>query len=578
MPRVPTSGGPAVQEAALPDIRDRRQISADVLGGGESAQRLGQAAVQTVGVANDFFEEQKKIADDTAVVEADTLLGEAQLKTMKKVEQLKGKDAAGANELAESEWEADAAKIREGLSNDDQRAAFDQAEAQRRLQLRKNVMGHSSREMQSYHNETYQSGRNLAVNEGIANWRDPEAVKDSINKQKVLINDFAVKNGKSQEYIEEQTLVGTSKTHSGVINQMLDHDQFRSAKKYFRENKKEISAQDQDTLNDALEAGTLTGEAQEATDKIIAMGLSRQESLAEARKIEDPKKRDETVRRVNARFDEFKITKTELEQKRYQGVMDEIETTKARPPQSTWLKLTPAQRNAADARIKQLKTLSKADPGSDTYYSNLNLATNKATRMKWARETDVFLLRPKVSDDEFKELNELKNDILNSKFEAADAIETKNSIITNTLLNMGIDSGKSASKKDIRRGNLFRSRVEREVVALQEEKGRKITNQELRQIVNDLSVEVTVEGRFFDEDKRVFELQNGDVLVVEDIDDVPEEDQNGIKEAYRIKFRREPTEQEIVDEFKSFLKRQTPKQTAVPPTPAGPVIVTGGSD
>lgn len=538
MPKVPVSGGPQVQEAALPDITDRRQLSADVLGGGESAQRLGQAVVSTVGEFNDFFAEQKKIADDTAVLDADNQIAVAQNEILGKTKEMRGKNAAGANEFATGEWDSRVDEIRGTLKNDDQRVAFDNAVAQRKVQLDRNVMNHSSGELQKYHNEVYKSAKDLAANDAVTNWDDPDVVIGAVNRQKTLIKDFAQKNGKSQEWIEQQTLAATSNTHTGVINAMLDAEQHRDAKKYFADNKKEISAQDQDDIRDALETSGLLGRSQENTDDIMSKGLNQTKSIELARKIKDPNERSETVKMIKERFSEKKAAQDEAEEKFYEGVMNEIELTKKRPKQSVWMKLTPSQRTTADARIDKLNK--NDDTTNYAVYTDLKtMASNPATQSLFLKEK-LLEKRDKLSDKHYEELLNLQIG-LRQKDPAVTgetrSIRTAKQVVDGALLQMGLNPNEKKSKKDIRKINSFRRQVDEAIEDMLADTGKKkASSEDVQKIVDALTFEVAKDG-WFSESTRFFEVreEGGDVFVsdIQTINDVPENEQKEIESSLR---------------------------------------------
>ncbi|MBA3755529.1 MAG: hypothetical protein H0X02_04585, partial [Nitrosomonas sp.] len=122
-------GGAPTQ--ALPNARVSVDSSLESFGGGQSLDRVN-SAVQGVGQqVIRIQEEEKKKADDVAILEADLKASKLQTEIEIQVKNMRGKDAAGGIDYADKEWKKRSEELMGSLSNDDQRAQFQRVTAAR---------------------------------------------------------------------------------------------------------------------------------------------------------------------------------------------------------------------------------------------------------------------------------------------------------------------------------------------------------------------------------------------------------------------------------------------------------------
>ena len=151
-----------------------------------------------------------------------------------------------------------------------------------------------------------------------------------------------------------------------------------------------------------------------------------------------------------------------------------------------------------------------------TYYDLEYMAGNPKTRTAF-RELNLMTQKSKLSESDFKHFSKMQMDM--KKGGAAselDGIESKTSIVNNALRSAGVKfDGKGANSAQIERANRFRRQVDEAVVTqLQNTGKKKITNDEVRKITDDLMKEYVVGSSwfFFDETKRKFDMTPEDVI------------------------------------------------------------------
>jgi hypothetical protein len=144
---------------------------------------------------------------------------------------------------------------------------------------------------------------NEALDDASANYNNSTVILQSMSVMRGEIESMASRNGWSPEVAASKLQESRSAIHKAVIKAALDRAP-GYAQSYYARNRGDIDGRDRPELERALETASIRGAAQAAEDRIMAMGVSEEQALAEARKITDPKLRDEAVQRVTVRYGE----------------------------------------------------------------------------------------------------------------------------------------------------------------------------------------------------------------------------------------------------------------------------------
>lgn len=536
MPKIPTLDGNRVQEANLNISRMNSQIpERAAFGGGDSVARVNVAAERLGQEANRIQKEEQNKADQIAILEADKKLSELETKFLYDrdtgILNKKGKDSFSLPDTVVPEFEKQAQEIQKGLNSDYQKFSFSKMMIDRTKHLNNKVQQHVHGETKRYDEQVTKSYIANEMNAAIESFDDPERVQLAIDRQRGAILSHADRNGLDAETVKQLVTETESKTHIGIISKIVNAGADLQAQKYYKDNKDKIIGEDRLSIEKTLKEGVLMGDSQRIADKIMSKDLGSKDALAEARKIEDPRKRDEVVRRVKQQISDkqfaLKADQDANFETAYQAV--EANATMDAVPKEVLTKLSLSGRKSLEARAAQLRNGTPVQTDLATYYELEQLAGTPATRSKFL-QTNLLEKKHLLSEPDFKHFAGMQKTLQSGKGnKQLDGIETKLSIVNTALSAAGIDYSKKASSDDAQRTYKFRSMVDKLVNEKQEATGKKITNAELREITNNLMVEViTDKGFFFDTKKKVFELGLEDTAMIK-VNDIPQDDLEKIR-------------------------------------------------
>lgn len=359
MPRVPRYDAPKVQEASTPNVRFNTNVSQDTFGGGQSAANLNRSVGGVLNKFNKIQLEEKRKADNLASLEADQKLSSIETRLVYDPEvgavNKKGKDAFGVSGTTLKSFDSEADAIEKSLSNEDQKMAFRKMRISRRAAIEKQLTRHMSREINQHDKQVTESYLLNEQDAATKNFHDEGRVQISIQRQQAAIYQHAERNGMPEEWIKNRLKGETSKTHSSVINQLVNLNQDERAKEYFKKYKDQLTGKDSASLSKVLKEGSLRGGSQRKADKILDKAGDRKEALGLARKIKDPELRDLVEKRVNSHFSIMKQAEREEQDSIYQNAINTMEKNLGQEPRELipvqeWEKLSLAQRKSLESR------------------------------------------------------------------------------------------------------------------------------------------------------------------------------------------------------------------------------------
>lgn len=283
------------------------------------------------GVYRDITEREREKANQTALVEADNKLAAAENAFLfgdQGVLKLKGKNAMDAPRLVD-EWLTKASgEIEKGLTNDDQRAAYQRLLSNRSQAIKLQVQRHTANEVQAHQAETLEAKITLGTNEAVRSMiTDPKLGQARLVDVENAIDTVGRNLGWDDTKRDLLKAQQRSKVHTAVIDQLIASDRSAEARDYFDKVKgaNQIDPGLIDDYTDKVnDAGNLA-EAQRASDQILAKGgtLTEQRDLAKAL---PPEQREKALAIIEHEHALKKQEKLEAERTELQGLYNSIDS------------------------------------------------------------------------------------------------------------------------------------------------------------------------------------------------------------------------------------------------------------
>lgn len=557
MPNVPVYNPNRINESAMPNARVRADAPIEAFGGGQAANNVTKAVQGLAGLAGDVAIEQKTIADKTAIEEAKSRAisnytklthgdpdGDEVGFTNKK-----GKQAFSVSEEYKPKFDEISSTIENELASSSQKAAFRTWVMDRKNVFDEQIAKHTSVEGERYHEESTKAGLAVSQDEAIKNYFDPNIVVRSLERQKSLIQEYGAAKGMAPEQIQNLTLDNVSKTHSAIVGRMLENGQEKIANQYLLNNKDQFNGDDYARIEKAVADGVLRGDSQRASDAIVSKSKSLTSAMEEVKKIDDPKLRDETMKRVRDDFQAQKQADEFRKDQIYQSAFDKIRNAGGKldavPPQMMTA-MDAHQVQNLENYASNLKSGKKTVTDSQVWYDLQNRATSDATKNGFAQENLLNYIND-LSQSDFQALTKLQGEIRNGDDTLSQGIRSKQDIVNETLTAAGFDTTPKAGSKVSKDVADFNRKVDEQIVVLQEQTGKKATHADVQKITDELIRKgVTERGWFFDSEKRAFQLKPTEKFIkARSVSDIDEANKTDI-EAYLVKMNTKVTNENIL--------------------------------
>lgn len=458
----------------------------------------------------------------------------------------KGQGAFDLPEKVGDEYQKLTSDVEAGLGNDRQKEAFQRVKLQRGAELDLTLRRHVYGEMQRYEAGELQAFVDNSVNTAIAHADEPRRIGVELGNAVGAVRTHAKNLGLGPEQVDQQIENITTKTHVGVIENLLAKDQTKAAQVYFEETKGDIKGEALARIEKAVEEGTLRKQAQTKSDEILGAGGTLTEQLEKARGIDDPKLRDEVQQRIEHNATVKDRAEREQEQATLKGVYDTLDKTHTVTsiPPGVWANMDPGQRSSARSYAEHLAKGVGVETDFPTYYGLMQKAAHDPE--SFATE-NLLNYRAKIGDTELKQLTEIQGSIVKGDRAQADKqglgdVRTHEQLVNDSLNLYGIDpkeEGKnSAEGKAIAQ---LRGMLDARVSALSNMTGKKPTNDDIQKTLDQILSQTTdvpgswwniwpggKAGPFGTDSKRLIDLT---------IEDVPALDKDQIGAALKRKGR-----------------------------------------
>lgn len=510
--------------------------------------RTGQVEAAVSGLGNqisDIAQEVQKRDDLESVSRTMSAFEDEQrqffVESEKAVFRRQGDNAKGASSESAKWWDETSTKYAGQLQNERQRQAFSEMLRRQRGSVLDSVAKYEVKQKDAVLAESLNARAKSAIERGAAMHSIPEAVTQSRVDMVDALSAAGAAYGWSADVLAAKKQEALTNFHKAQISVRIDRDP-DGALAYYSANKDEIGALERQSIEKALEQGTLRLNSQRESDRIASAGLGLSEQLRMVREIKDPALRDEVERRVKVSFQESEL----LQQEQQENIMisaanliDQNGTTDAIPV-SQWSALTPSQRASLASYAEAKRTRKPIQTDQKTWYGLYQMGGDNP--QEFAR-VNLLEYRDRLSDSDFQELAKLQSDVREKGAMSAAGgtafdvgiLEPK-TIADTVMRSIDIDP-----KKDEEEAADFYFALNREMRNWKlandpDNKLKNVPREQIEVMAKRLALEVKVpRGSFFgDRSARLYEVDPREVdstYVDLDADEVPDADKQQITEA-----------------------------------------------
>lgn len=413
MARLPTSEalGPRPQPSAPRDV-----VSYD---GGAVAR----ATVGLGQVLSQVGEQLEKKNDEQAVFEARRKLDEWERSTLydpeKGVVAKRGVDALSLPGKVTADYDKFASQVAGTLGSNRQRQVFQDMAQSRRNQVADFTVRHATQQKEVY--ERGQVNADMAASGDravlLASNGDTLGAKAELDVASGRLASFMRARGMSGEEIAGAVKENSSKTHTAVIQALVNNGDPTGAKAYLDNNGAAMLEADKIRVNGVLKEGVLRAKSQAFADETMPQNLGLEATLERAREQfkADPLARDAAVQEIKTRFAEREAA-TSLVQKQNGDTAWKIITnggSRKQIPAQVWNSLAGEEQRQINDYIEQKWRRAKADAKGDdidpdAYYNLRMMASEQPDAFA---KIDLAKVSPMVSAKHMDQLINIQSGI-----------------------------------------------------------------------------------------------------------------------------------------------------------------------
>jgi len=507
MPRVPTYGGLRVNPSPFPNVRRTGPAGVaatpESLGAGVGTALAGFGAA-AAGVGLRIYEEEQQAHAQTQYLTASRQLLEVDEQLVTNPEtgalRFKGLDAVEGSKRAIDAFDQRAFEIEGAATNPGAKDAVKRAIAARRESMLNRLDAHVLQQVTDYQGREAEANLDTSVSFGVNNFDDLARVGEAHSRIVAGVKDTAALLGLGPEAEHALLTDKLTRLHAGIVNELLAHDQDGHAKAYLAETRDQVDGRVLPELDRAVEAGTLRGDAQRATDDILASSDTLEDALRRVRAIGDPPLRDEVQQRVEHEFQVRAAAARQAGEATLRSAYDIVDHTKsvATIPVPVWASLDGSDRSALRNYAASLVggVGIKTDP--TVLYDLITMSTSPDPTVRRAfQETNLLRYKDRLATGDLEQMMRAQgasraNDVATSDQLLRDAA-AQNGMVDQALERMGLPTKpKAAGEKGFdpfvtNRVNDFRRAVREATQRLALQQGKAATDPQVQSVVDQLS-------------------------------------------------------------------------------------------
>ena len=476
MPQVPVYNQPTVADKHIAMNYQNLNINGDMIG-----ENIVRANYMLARAGKNFGEQIEKQLDDynkTKITDLSNKLDAYNQQALYDKDNgyfsKTGKDAAGQSGVVLQGYDDYAADLlKEYNFSGRYKDAAESTILAKRNKIFAPINEYDLKQTKEWQNTVYAEKQNNILNQGIQDRNNDELVAENLRQGLIAVElqgqnqnwDSDLVNLKKQEY--------TSKFHEGVIHSLIADGNPR-AKEYLEAHKTEILPDRLPSLMGSVRNGEIKYLARDYAQDIFATSKSAEEAIKRAEAIEDIDVSDATLSRVRRYYSEQEFAKNEAEKEALDGFYN---TVLQKQNSGEMLSYDDIPEGVdAKTRLSLMNYINQngqPQTDNDVWETLYDMSVNNA--QGFANE-DLNKYRGFLSDGEYKQFLKKQQEIKDGKFYSQ--IKDDDKMIDAALKSMGLGKG---GKKDS-----AYSEIRSMVREFEARKGRKITDEELNNVVNSL--------------------------------------------------------------------------------------------
>lgn len=535
---IPTFGGGGV----APSVTSAPQAngSADLrnFGGGQSAADADDAIGGELRASNQYYVQQKKEADDARGQEVYAQLTNYKNKLIYDQNNgamtQKGQNALNVVNDYGQQFKDYADQVANTLTNDEQRKQFDHFSRITGDELNQTLSKYVYSQSQDLAQQKNAAALDAAKNDAILNYQEPGKVEASIELQRNALTNSLRQQGMPQEVIDDQVRQQLSSTYSGVVDRMVANGQDSMAKSYYDSIKDQVTAKDAIALDKTLEASTMRGESQRASDGIIAKYSKLSDALEAAREIQDPKLRDETTTRVKQYYNDQANAQKQDDEQQLNAGQTLIEKSGGRIDAITpqmWANYDGKTQEDLKRFAAQVQRGYEPPQNSDDYLDFMRLAAVPEARDE-ILQTNLGTKRGKWTNAEIERATKIQTSLQTNddKDGEISGLRTRQQIVSDSLSGIGLDKDKKARDQIDRQ-------LQDQMVEFYNQHKRKANGTEIQDMVDNIIVKAKDPNAGFlgmFQTSRLFQIDPSHQVQF-NYDDIPVSERNQITQALKAR-------------------------------------------
>lgn len=247
----------------FPAMHVPTEAPAAAFGGGSAVAGAFETGQKLADTVSSIAEKHQEQANQVMHTDLDTQLAGLQAKVQVQAQQMRGKDAMGAQAMAQNAWSQGVSQIlQQAQPNKEVYRSVSATAAARGTALNDAVRQHATQQLFDYENNQTVAGIKGAQNLAAINSGDPAAVGREMGQIETVATQYFKRNGIDPESDSGKEFIQTQKsgTYRAVIDEAIKANNFNGAQTYFDQAKKEnnLTAEDLDHLNTQMQQAKIS--------------------------------------------------------------------------------------------------------------------------------------------------------------------------------------------------------------------------------------------------------------------------------------------------------------------------------